>query len=65
MRRFGVGGPWFQRSRLNKGQAEQMHAWAHAVRVSGVAPIPLDQLFEVSRWAVRAGVLAREGGGAA
>jgi predicted dehydrogenase len=65
LRRFGVPGPLFERPRrMNKGQREQMVAWRRAVTQTGEPPIALDELFEVSSWAIRAAELARTGGGA-
>lgn len=69
LRRFGVPGPLWERPRgMDKGHAAELRAWMDAVRGGGAPPIPLDELFEVSRWAVRAGRMARgeparEGGG--
>lgn len=65
--RWGVsGGSLLNRPRAaDKGHAAEVRAWAAAVRGGGPAPIPLDEVMEVSRWAVRAGVLARDGGGEA
>lgn len=61
LRRYGVAGPLWERSRaMDKGHAEELRRWMAAVRGEQPAPIPLDELFEVSRWSVRAGHLARD-----
>jgi predicted dehydrogenase/threonine dehydrogenase-like Zn-dependent dehydrogenase len=66
LRRFGVSGPMLERPRaMNKGQREMMQAWRRAVLGGRGAPIPLDELLEVSHWAMRAAEMARSGGGAA
>lgn len=60
LERFGRGGGglgW--KKSPAKGHAEEVAAWLDAVRRGGPAPIPLDELLEVSRWAIRAGELAR------
>ena len=60
LERFGRGGRglgW--KKGPAKGHAEEVTAWLDAVRPGGPAPIPLDELLEVSRWAIRAGELAR------
>ncbi len=60
LRRWGVPGPLWERPRgMDKGHAAEVRAWLAAVRAGGPAPIPLDELLEVSRWAIRAGELAR------
>lgn len=62
LRRFGVPGPFFERGRtMDKGHAGEIRAWMRAVRQGGPAPIPLEEVLEVSRWAIRAGDLARTG----
>jgi predicted dehydrogenase len=64
LRRFGIPGPLIERARaMNKGQLELMMAWKSAVTETGMSPIPANELFEVSRWAIRAAELARAGGG--
>ncbi|HXE57618.1 MAG TPA: bi-domain-containing oxidoreductase [Gemmatimonadales bacterium] len=60
LRRFGIPGPWFERTRrMDKGHAAELAAWRGAVRSGGPAPIPPEELFEVSRWSIRAAELAR------
>jgi predicted dehydrogenase len=60
LRRFNVRGPLFELGkRQDKGHAAEVHAWLSAVRRGGPSPIPLDELIEVSRWAIRAGDAAR------
>ncbi|MDP9349426.1 MAG: dehydrogenase, partial [Gemmatimonadota bacterium] len=62
LQRFGVPGPWFERSgRMDKGHAAEIRALMQAIRRGGPAPIPLPEIMEVSRWAIRAGELARAG----
>ena len=46
-------------SKQAKGHGEELRAFASAVRTGGAPPIPYDELFEVSRWAIRAAVAAR------
>jgi predicted dehydrogenase len=61
LRRYGVPGRtrWFERSgKMDKGHAAEIAAWVRAVREGGSAPIPLAELLEVSRWAIRAGEMA-------
>jgi predicted dehydrogenase/NADPH:quinone reductase-like Zn-dependent oxidoreductase len=48
-------------SRPDKGHRDELRAFAAAVRQGTGAPIPYDELFDVSRWAIRA---AREARGA-
>ncbi len=60
--RYGVPGPMWERSRaMDKGHAEELRRWMAAVRGEGALPIPLDELFEVSRWSAYAGRVARAG----
>jgi predicted dehydrogenase len=62
LHRYGVPGPFFERARrMDKGHAEELRRWMETVR-GGPLPIPLDELFEVSRWSIRAGRLARDAG---
>jgi predicted dehydrogenase/threonine dehydrogenase-like Zn-dependent dehydrogenase len=66
MRGWGVAGltthlPHSQ----DKGHAALAAAFMRAVRQQGPVPIPVDELLEVSRWAILAGKLAGRGGGAA
>jgi predicted dehydrogenase/NADPH:quinone reductase-like Zn-dependent oxidoreductase len=46
-------------SRPDKGHADELRAFAAAVRAGGPPPIPYDELFEVSRWTLRAAEAAR------
>jgi predicted dehydrogenase/threonine dehydrogenase-like Zn-dependent dehydrogenase len=60
LRRYGMPGPWLRRARrMDKGHESEIQAWVQATRGGGPAPIPLDELFEVSRWSIRAAELAR------
>jgi predicted dehydrogenase/threonine dehydrogenase-like Zn-dependent dehydrogenase len=60
LRRFSVPGPLFEfGKRADKGHAAEIDAWLSAVRLGGPPPIPADELFEVSRWAIRAADAAR------
>ena len=60
LRRFNVRGPLFELGkRQDKGHAAEIDAWLSAVQRGGPSPIPLDELIEVSRWAIRAGRAAR------
>ena len=60
LRRFNVRGPLFELGRRqDKGHRAEVEAWLAAVRRGGPAPIPLGELIEVSRWAIRAGNAAR------
>ena len=60
LRRFNVPGPLFEfGKRQDKGHAAEIEAWLTAVRLGGPPPISADELFEVSRWAIRAGQAAR------
>jgi len=47
------------RKRMDKGHAAEIRAFAQAVRSGGPPPIPLDEIFEVSSWSIRAARLAR------
>jgi predicted dehydrogenase/threonine dehydrogenase-like Zn-dependent dehydrogenase len=63
LRRFGVPGAWLERGgRMDKGHAAEIAAWHAAVRSGGPSPIPLDEIVEVSRWAIRAAGQARSNG---
>lgn len=57
----GRGGQGHRFSRMQKGHGEELTAFATSVRTGGPPPIPYDEIFEVSRWAIRAAVLARGG----
>jgi predicted dehydrogenase len=61
MNRFGLpgGSRWFERAgKMDKGHTAEIAAWVRAVREGGPSPIPLGELLEVSRWAIRAGEMA-------
>jgi predicted dehydrogenase len=63
LRRFGVPGRWLERGgAMDKGHAAEIAAWHAAVKSGGPSPIPLDELLEVSRWAIRAAEQARSNG---
>lgn len=56
LERHGVPGPLLpRRYRMDKGHEREIAAWLSAVRKGGPAPIPLDELLEVSRAAILAG----------
>ena len=60
LRRFNVRGPLFERAKAqDKGHNAEVGAWISAVHNGGPPPIALDELLEVSRWAIRAGNAAR------
>ena len=60
LRRFGIPGAWLERGgRMDKGHAAEIAAWDAAVKAGGPPPIPLGEVIEVSRWAIRAAELAR------
>jgi predicted dehydrogenase len=60
LRRFNVRGPLFELGkRQDKGHAAEIETWLAAARLGGPPPIPIDEMFEVSRWAIRAGESAR------
>ena len=64
LHRFGARAPMFEMSkRQDKGHSAEVDAWMRAVKSGGPAPIPLDELIEVSRWSIEAGAAARRGGG--
>lgn len=50
--------------RSDKGHRAEMEAWLAAIRGAHASPIPLEELIEVSAWAIRAGNEARGGGAA-
>ncbi|HXY32180.1 MAG TPA: bi-domain-containing oxidoreductase [Gemmatimonadaceae bacterium] len=59
LHRFGVKGPWLDRPReLDKGHDNELAAWMDSVRHGGPPPIPLEELIEVSTWAIRAEAMA-------
>lgn len=45
--------------RMDKGHGAELTAFATAVRDGGPPPIPLEDVFEVSRWSIQAARLAR------
>ena len=54
--------PWKERTRrMDKGHGAEIMAWLEAVSAGGPVPIPLDELLEVSRWAITAEALATAG----
>jgi predicted dehydrogenase/threonine dehydrogenase-like Zn-dependent dehydrogenase len=61
LERFGRGGGKLLNLRRSakKGHLEEVQAWVAAVAAGGPSPIPLEEIEEVSRWAIRAGALAR------
>lgn len=46
-------------SKQAKGHREELQQFADAVRTGGQPPIPYDELFEVSRWSIKAAEAAR------
>jgi len=51
--------PWGERARrMDKGHAAELTAWMNAVRTGGPAPIPVEELLEVSRTAIGAETMA-------
>jgi predicted dehydrogenase/threonine dehydrogenase-like Zn-dependent dehydrogenase len=59
---YGVPGPWFRRrTRTDKGHNAEISALLAAIRDGGEPPIPLHEIEEVSRWALRAAAAARDG----
>jgi predicted dehydrogenase/threonine dehydrogenase-like Zn-dependent dehydrogenase len=60
MRRYGGRAPLFGRAaKPDKGHAAELAAWFDAVKTAKTPPIPLAELFEVSRWSVRLAEAAR------
>lgn len=51
---FGARGKGSRFSSTAKGHLEEIAALAAAVRTGGPPPIPYDELFDVSRWVIRA-----------
>jgi predicted dehydrogenase len=51
-------------SRADKGHTAELQAFAAAVRGGGPPPIPYDELFEVSRWTLRAAASINAGSSA-
>jgi predicted dehydrogenase len=62
LRRYGIPAPWGWGGAADKGHAAEIRAWTRAVREGGPPPIPLDEVLEVSRWAIRAAEAARGSG---
>jgi predicted dehydrogenase len=58
---FGGRGRGHLFSRMDKGHGDEIRTLARSVRDGGAPPIPYEELFEVSRWAVRASEMARRG----
>ena len=60
LRGWGVSSsPTWGFTRQNKGHALLMSTFAAAIRDGAPAPIPMSELFEVSRWSIEAGLRAR------
>ncbi len=57
----GRGSAGHRFSSMAKGHAEELAAFARSVRAGSAPPIPYDQLFDVSRWVIRAAQVARGG----
>ncbi len=55
----GTGGKGHRFSGMEKGHREELTAFAQAVRSGLAPPIPYEELFDVSRWAIRAAQQAR------
>lgn len=59
LNRYGISGPLLERPRgMDKGHAREVELWVDAIRTGSPAPIPLQEILEVSRWAIEAGRLA-------
>jgi predicted dehydrogenase len=57
---YGSGrAPWRPFAGQDKGHAAEVTAWLKAVKKGGPSTIPLEELEEVSRWAIRAAAAAR------
>ena len=65
IRDWGTALPWKRRTAggQDKGHAAELHAWMRAVRDGGPPPIPLDEIVDVSRWAVKAALPDEENDG--
>jgi predicted dehydrogenase len=64
MRGWGLGGLTTRLPQTqDKGHAALAAAFVRAVRGEAPAPIPPEEILEVSRWAIRAALLAARGGG--
>lgn len=48
--------------RADKGHVEELRIWLNAVKSGISLPIPIHEIFEVSRWSIRAAELVRAGG---
>ena len=64
VRAWGVAGLATRWPRAqDKGHVALAGAFVRAVRDGGAPPIPIDEILEVSEWAIRAGELTARGGG--
>ena len=62
VRRYGLGRGGIQLRRpVEKGHAEEIRAWVTAVQSGSPAPIPLNEIEEVSQWSIRAANRIRDG----
>ena len=62
LRRYGMRGRRFDRTRrMDKGHHAEIVRWLATVRGETPASIPLDEILEVSKWAIRAAKAARNG----
>jgi len=53
--------PWNERARrMDKGHMAEVAAWMNAIHTDGAAPIPPEELFEVSRLAIRVEKIAAQ-----
>ena len=60
LRTWGFGRRTFPfKQRMDKGHEAEIRAFATAVEIGGPPPIPTDEVFEVSRWSIKAAELAR------
>jgi predicted dehydrogenase/threonine dehydrogenase-like Zn-dependent dehydrogenase len=61
LRRFGVAGPLLDRpKKMDKGHEAEVKSWMKSIKSGDASPIALDEIMEVSRWAVKAGQMARD-----
>ncbi len=58
-RRFGGGSGTLFPKAQDKGHQNEVRAWDQAAGAGGPPPIPYPELFEVSRWAIRAEAMVR------